>query len=905
MGFKRTKNYHIFEAIIVALFLSLSAFAQFPTTGYQTASGAETSDKAAAAVETVILVNSGDKSAIDASIAASISEDRGIPVLYTGHKDVPTEVLSELLTGDYKDVKNVIIIGGDSVVSDSAQTSLEQVGESAGYDVTRIAGATATGTAVEAIKYFYGPEMLHEITLVEYNGDSDKSQQEYLHLSSELGGPIIPVPSGIGSLPADIAQAINDIGINGVTLVGDVEDSVKAEIKDLGADIRKEFAGTQEELAAKMEAEVKDSIVSGDNIILVEERMVPPILPGYKVFFYRDENNDNIDDDTGSVLDGIGRGLYNDIQSQLGAKPKIKFISDDEGVQKQFEQALSLEGIKVEAGSAGDPVRTAVIFAKDEIAKIEERFEQKQEDFQKRYEQNKRYFEEKLPLIVDQFEAYYTDLDKSALPPQSLELASKIIDEKNKGDALAQWKLVSAFANSYRHETYISCNDACKQEYVESEREGVDRKLEKLVGIERAKEVANLEKGKKIGLLGTDDLVPPNQVELLRGRYAKVFEKGTDPENLHEEFVKNYKQEAYETYREEIKQEYTISKSGTDPAKWDDNKLKEEFERRLQYESEAYQSGLLEQPYFSDPEKRAEIFSTLSTVDTTLRNSGVPDTAYLTATEWKAAYDKYKSGGKLAADDIKAYEVAVTAYKTYENQHEGGGYSPQGGSYNAKTGQFSYVDPVKEALVAGSYNSDTKQYTYVNDEGKLVQGTSAGEVHEYAQNELPSGYKYDDKAGSFVYQSTGKSYTYTPPAEYNEKTGTYQYEYVNPSTGSTYTYSNSYSYTPPSPTDSDKSSNVAGSATGVSTPSYTGASSTTITTTDSGGATTSTSYSGGDTGSYSGGSTGTYSGGTSGSYSAPSGGSTPSGGGDSGGGYSAPAPSAPSGGDGGGGAPPG
>ncbi len=910
--YQRTRKHHVFEAVVVILFFAVSALANFPITGYQTAS--ETTTAAitnTASVETVMLVNGGDKSIIDSAIAASISEGRGIPVLYTDHKDISPEVLSQFLSGQYKDVKNVVIIGGDSVISDSAQTSLEQIGDTAGYDVTRIAGVTATGTAVEAIGYFYGPEMLKTVTFVEYTHDGDPSQQEYLYLSAELGHPIIPIPSDLQGLPADVSQSINDLGIDGVTVVGDMQDSIKTEISDLGSNVEKEYTGTREEIKKILEGEIIESIASNEDIIFVEEGMVPPTLPGHKVFFYKDENNDNIDDETGSVLDAIGRGLLTNIKDKTGENPEIKFVSDDESIQTQFEEKLEQEGIKVEIGEAGDSIGTAVIFVKNEAEKIEAHFGQKQEDFQKLYEENKQYFEDKIPLAVDQFKAFYATLDKNALPPESLDLAAKIIDENKKGDALAQWQLMSAFSNSYKHDTYVKCDAACKQEYIESEISTVDQKLEKLVGAERAREVANLDKGKKIGLLGTDDFVPPTEeyIEQLRERYEKLIQEGTTAEQLREEFVKDYKNEAYDKYHDEIKQEYTIIKTGTDPAKWDDSRLQEEFERRLVHESEAYQAGLMQQAYFSDPSKRAEVFSTFTSIDTTMRNSGVADTAYLTSTEWKTAYDKYKSEGKLTADDIKGYEAATTAYKTYEYEHGGRYYDPEAGTYNAKTGQFQYVDPVSEALVAGSYNTDTKQYTYVNEQGELVQGSHDGEVHAYEQHELPVGYTYDNKAGSYVYKGTGPSYTYTPPAEYHEDSGTYKYEYVNPETGNTYSYSHDYYYTPPSPTNPE-SSNLAGSATytpgtsynpstGTYVPTSTdttsaGTTTTTVTTTDSSGATTSTStYTGGSTGSYSGGTT--TSGGTtdSGSYSAPSG--------DSGGGYSAPAPSGDTGGHSGGG----
>jgi len=274
-------------------------------------------------------------------------------------------------------------------------------------------------------------------------------------------------------------------------------------------------------------------------------------------------------------------------------------------------------------------------------------------------------------LLVDQFKAYYVTLDKTTLPSRSLELATKIIDENNKGDALAQWQLMNAFANSYKHENYIGCDNACKQEYIESERSTINEKYRSMVGTNEAENLAGVAVQRpylkyKVSMLGTDDFMPPTigNIQLLKERYDKLVEEGTSAEQLREEFVKDYKDEAYEKYREQINEEYTIEKSGTDPSKWNDQKLHEEFDRRLQYESEAYRSGLISQEQYDDPTKRAEVFSTFATVDTTLRNSGVPNTAYLTSTEWKTAYNSYTTTGKLTAEDLKGYEAAATAYKT-------------------------------------------------------------------------------------------------------------------------------------------------------------------------------------------------------------------------------------------------
>src|SRR3989344_1519887 len=75
----------------LTFFLFLGFFV--PTGFAQTTAATATAD---VSVETVIIVNGGDKSTYDAAIASAIAEDIGAYVLYTEHDDASVELLNEL-----------------------------------------------------------------------------------------------------------------------------------------------------------------------------------------------------------------------------------------------------------------------------------------------------------------------------------------------------------------------------------------------------------------------------------------------------------------------------------------------------------------------------------------------------------------------------------------------------------------------------------------------------------------------------------------------------------------------------------------------------------------------------------------------------------------------------------------
>jgi len=168
-------NFHFFThvvtffliAIIFISVFSVSVYAQDTTTSTADATtGVEVeSVVVATVVDTILLVNPEDH--IDWAIAMAVAQDHNYPIIYTNPdgNTISDESLRILASGTYADVKEVYVIGGTSVVSPELFEAIEGYGEDyAGFDVARVAGTTATGTAVEALQQFYGPGLVEEVT---------------------------------------------------------------------------------------------------------------------------------------------------------------------------------------------------------------------------------------------------------------------------------------------------------------------------------------------------------------------------------------------------------------------------------------------------------------------------------------------------------------------------------------------------------------------------------------------------------------------------------------------------------------------------------------------------------------------------------------------------------------------
>ncbi|MBI4009972.1 MAG: cell wall-binding repeat-containing protein [Candidatus Aenigmarchaeota archaeon] len=836
-------------------------------------------------VTTIIIVNGETDSSVDAAIAAAISHDIGIPVFYTQYSQIQQSILNELKSGIYENVQEVVILGGEAVVSDEVEESLDIAGVVGGFEVTRIGGVTGTGTAVEAIDYFYGPGTLDGVALVSYDGDGDTTHEDILHLAAQLDQPIIPITDDVEGLPADVVETLGDAGVDDVTVVGDFsnENEIKGDLSELEIKVEQEFNGDVGVIENELQEEVEKTIESGDDVLFVEEGEVPPIIPDSLLIYYKDEDNDGVEDESGLKLDEFCKTFYED-HLENGVKiESINFYSDDSRRLDSIEKELIKENIPFEANNyedVDDVVYSSIEVNKDNIEEINEDFVDGDLRMQGNFEEHQRDFEEQLPVMIEQFKAFYTN-EKDGLSLEELRIGAEIIDEANKGDLVATWKLMHAFANEYRHENYVEeCQSLeCKQEYIASEQVTLEEKIVDVVGPEV--DIAALDAETKIGLLDIVEFYPPTQEDEVK-QTLDTLNEDTKAGEIYQAYVDESKEEAYQNYFDELKKEYEALEESEKAVSLTLDEAKEGYNERLILESEAYLAGLIN-PHDAGIVERAEAYNAMSEIHEKLVSGGVIDTHYLTPEDWKSAYEKHLGEG-LTEQDLEHYNVATTAYKTWESGHQGIADDPTGGYYDVKTGHFSCLDPSGKA-VTGFYDDKKGTYTYTNENGELVQGDKEGNFHEY-NNFIgaPEGWKKNED-GSWSGPGGQK---YIPPATgvYDPSQGSFSYQYTDPTTGEMHDYTGPY--TPPTggawhaPEGWSQSADGAWVSPDGHTYSGDTSSSTGTTWTQNADGTWSApsgeTYSGGSTGGYTGGDTGghTDSGG-GGGESAPSGGDAPSG----------------------------
>ncbi len=768
--------------VFLILISSIFSYGVFAAEGSDTTTQTSTTADANG-VHTIIICDGGDKSSIDAAIAASISAGTGVPVLYTEHGKLPAEVI-DALKNNYPDLDKVVVLGGNAVVSKDVQTELESLGSGVvtnnNFDVARIAGVTATDTAVNAINYIYGPEAVDKVTIVAYEGDNSHDYDRLLQEAAQLGGPIIPIPKNVKGLPADVVDALKAGGVGNVNVVGsfDNDAQVKGGLDDIKVNVDIEVKGENvNELENKLEEEVINHIGPGEdaNILLVQEGSLPPVVPGQKVFFWKDDNHDNLDDNSGAILDGIGRGLYDKISGKGGSVYDIKWVGKDEEamgkIVEQMKKDFESQNVKVDLDketNLDEVIKTNIKFNEDKVDKISDEFKKGDKELRDKFEEHKDELYGGFNDKIEQFKTFYAE-HKDELSSQDLTLAAKVIEEASKNDIVAAMKGITEFKSEYQYANYVkSCeqDSDCVTQQVADEKANLDERAEGIVGVDRAREVANLDAGQKLGLLEVSDFVPPGKENELKQETNKILDSGVKAEELHDKYAENHRELAYNKYTNELKEEYAASGKKDEAARLTSDEIKRTFDDRLRLESQAYQSGVIKYEQFNDPAQRADIFAKFGDVNKQFDNNGIKGN-YLTSEDWKSAYESYNKEGKISDADIKRYEAAATAYKTWEASNPGVNKDPTGAFYDSRTGQYSYNDH-EGRVVSGVYKEG--KYTYTDENGKLVQGDSEGHVQRYDSN---YGGWTKNTDGSWT-GSTGEKYI--PPSDYNKYTGTYDYK---------------------------------------------------------------------------------------------------------------------------------
>jgi putative cell wall-binding protein len=189
---------------------------------------------AAEDIESVILTT--DTNYPDTLVASLAANKIGAPVLLTSARELPAETEEEL---NNLSPSNIYIIGGPAVVSKSLEESL-----SIEYTVVRLWGMTRYGTAVEVAEYFWesAPQALLVWDALKKPGDGNSelvSEARDLAMQDEM--PMLLI--GKNHIPGQVVDALNNLSVESVVLVGNVGSDVIDTLDEMGIEISEQIKG--------------------------------------------------------------------------------------------------------------------------------------------------------------------------------------------------------------------------------------------------------------------------------------------------------------------------------------------------------------------------------------------------------------------------------------------------------------------------------------------------------------------------------------------------------------------------------------------------------------------------------------------------------------------------------------
>mgnify|MGYP001586859515 FL=1 len=469
-NFARISGVFLILLMFISLF-SVGVYAQ-DTAGTTTTAQEVESAVIATAVDTVLIVNPGAH--LDFALALSIAQTHNYPIIYTNldGATISDEMLAILASGAYADAQKVVAIGGGAVISDTLLNSIEGYGEGyAGFDTTRIAGTTAVATAVDAFEHFSVPGADAEVTFVSYHGDEFQDDASYtMTLAAQTGGFVIPTLSDSGGLPTIVLEALRNMDVETVNYVGNFDniDALEEDAGLAGATTGGIIDGENSAIAEQLIDNIIAETPPGEDVDIVLSEyggVVPNPSPDDFIIPYRDLDGDNVDDFSGSVLDGIGRGLYDDF-TEIGVRVEhITCSGDDAALLDQFEQDLSdalgdttavdIGIIDIDEGDAS--VDAMLDMHREDVEDTNHDFEIAEDEYADLYVLHEADFQALLPQMMAQFTNYYADhRADGTLPEDALLLGAQIFNEYNKGDSPAVWRLMNEFTSEeVYHDNYV------------------------------------------------------------------------------------------------------------------------------------------------------------------------------------------------------------------------------------------------------------------------------------------------------------------------------------------------------------------------------------------------------------------------------------------------------------------
>ncbi len=378
-----------------------------------------------------------DVSYADILVASAAASKVGAEVYYVNNDTVPEDIYSAL---QELSPEQIYIIGGPAVVSENLETNLSQ-----SYNVTRIWGMTRYGTAAEVAKYFW-PEGVERAVLVRDDiGSTDEELASLVARAKDIAVtqqiPLLLIPQD--SIPSETEEAIKELGVKEVYLIGEIEDSVKDYLNEIGINIIVE---------AENEEEVENiAIENAQKLVIVavsswKDLIAAPFVPNGVAVIVRGEEQ------IPSVVDKV-KTLVED-----GKIDEIKVVGIP-WLAEKICSALASENIEHECitGKRAFIAKKLMKKLRERIRKLREEYHKLKERIKEKLEENDERIKKACEIAYEKAKSIIESFNETEEIPSTIEARYSLIEalKEDCDNALQNEEYFKAFkiAREMRHET--------------------------------------------------------------------------------------------------------------------------------------------------------------------------------------------------------------------------------------------------------------------------------------------------------------------------------------------------------------------------------------------------------------------------------------------------------------------
>ncbi|MCK4714072.1 MAG: cell wall-binding repeat-containing protein [Candidatus Aenigmarchaeota archaeon] len=387
-----------------------------------------TASAAAEEIDSVILTTTNHYP--DSIVAAVTANKIGAPVLLTSPGELDSETLAEIeeLSPD-----TIYIVGGPAAISEDVEATLAE-----SYEVVRIWGVTRFGTTAALAEYFW--ETAPKVVLVwDVLGLAKEGEYDLLSTVKDLAIqedlPVLLTKKN--ELPESVVDALFNLSVESVILVGNVGSGVTDALEELGIEVEEHIKGVDDE---DTEDEVRERVK--DKVRTRSERPLVVVAIG--------DWSDSIKapyQPNGTSRHITSEAQIADLISEIEEMnySRIKIVGKPELAQTVYDR-LTEAGIDAELISARKAAAVAVEIAKKNIDKIKERQEAIREKIQAMFQNRVEGLQTDMDNLVERTKNF---IENANLNESVKDRWANWVDEKKQSfdDNMAEGSYASAWAD--------------------------------------------------------------------------------------------------------------------------------------------------------------------------------------------------------------------------------------------------------------------------------------------------------------------------------------------------------------------------------------------------------------------------------------------------------------------------